>query len=200
MCQEFCPQGVAYPSMHWNRTPGADSPSADIPTHPPADPPSLVTAADGTHPTGMHSCYIIFSLRVPGSSPTNVCTHVQVCVSNGLSALLATKRSAGVSLEVNLKNPWHTGIKTHKGGIHPGFETQGRHLPKSKTGISVAPQKNWYSLKMFKKEIYYCSEQSEIGEILSRWRSWVVYFVYTMLFMINCTVINPPFCVRINQW
>ena len=89
-------------------------------------------------------CILVILFFLLGSrvrAPQMFCTHVQVCVSNGLSALLATKRSAGVALEVNLKNPWHTGIKTHKGGIHPGFETQGRHLPKSKTGISVAPQK-----------------------------------------------------------
>ena len=32
-------------------------------------------------------------------------------------------------------------MQTGKWGIHPGFETQGRHHQKSKTGVSVAPQK-----------------------------------------------------------
>ena len=35
-------QGGVYPSMHWGR-------------HPP--PQQMATAADGTHPTGMHSCF-----------------------------------------------------------------------------------------------------------------------------------------------
>ena len=37
-------------------------------------------------------------------------------------------------------------------GIHPGFETQGRHCQKSKTGVSVAPQKGLMSSKNFKKK------------------------------------------------
>ena len=66
-------QGGEYPSMHWGRTP---LPRADTPPpkqtplcpvhagiHPPCPvyagihpPPPAATAADGTHPTGMHSC------------------------------------------------------------------------------------------------------------------------------------------------
>ena len=38
------PRGV-YPSMHWGR-------------HPPS--PQMATAAGGTHPTGMHSCFFLF--------------------------------------------------------------------------------------------------------------------------------------------
>ena len=49
------------------------------------------------------------------------------------------KRSAGVALEVNLRNPLHAGDEAHKWGIHPGFETQGRHHQKSKAMVSVAP-------------------------------------------------------------
>ena len=37
-----------YPSMHW-----ADSPPPGQTQHP----PTTATAADGTHPTGMHSCF-----------------------------------------------------------------------------------------------------------------------------------------------
>ena len=33
--------------------------------------------------------------------------------------------------------------------MHPGFETQGRHHKKSKTGVSVAPQKGLVSYKNF---------------------------------------------------
>ena len=40
----FTWRGV-YPSVHWGR-------------HPRADTPPTATAADGTHPTGMHSCLL----------------------------------------------------------------------------------------------------------------------------------------------
>ena len=64
------------------------------------------------------------NMRLMGLSPTNVCTHVQVCRSNGLATMLATKSYAGVAPKVNLRNPLHTGDKLCKPGIHPGFETQ----------------------------------------------------------------------------
>ena len=38
--------------------------------------------------------------------------------------MLTAKRLAGVTPEVNLRNPLH---KAYKWGIHPGFETQRRH-------------------------------------------------------------------------
>ena len=37
--------------------------------------------------------------------------------------------------------------KLFQGGIHPGFETQGRHCQKSITGVSVASQKGLRSSK-----------------------------------------------------
>ena len=55
----------------------------------------------------------------------------------GLAAMLAIKRSAGVAPEVNLRNPWNAGGEAHKQGIHPGFETQDRCPQKSKTWVSV---------------------------------------------------------------
>ena len=92
VCQSFCSQegGVSqhalgrgmYPSMHWVRHPPGQippgqthpgqTPPAPTPprTEPPwADTPSLAdtptptaTAAEGTHPTGMHSCCVVFLL------------------------------------------------------------------------------------------------------------------------------------------
>ena len=38
------------------------------------------------------------------------------------------------------------------GGIHPGFETQGRHHHKSKTGITVAPKKTDVLQKNLKRK------------------------------------------------
>ena len=66
----------------------------------------------------------------------------------GSTAMLATKRSAGVAPEVNLKEcvkemPMPSANKT----AHSGFETQRRHYQKSKTGVSVAPQKGLMSSK-----------------------------------------------------
>ena len=60
--------------------------------------------------------------------PVPICKYVD---QNGLAAMLATKRSAGVTPEINLKNPLHTGNETHKWGIHPGCRQ------KCKTGVSV---------------------------------------------------------------
>ena len=37
-------------------------------------------------------------------------------------------------------------------GIHPGFETQGRRHQKSKTGVSVTPQKGLVSYKNLKRK------------------------------------------------
>ena len=61
--------------------------------------------------------------------------------------MLNSIQSAGVAPEVNLSNLLHAGDKARKGGIHPGFETQGRHHQKSKTGVSVAPRKGLMSSK-----------------------------------------------------
>ena len=67
--------------------------------------------------------------------------------------MLAVKRSAGVAPEVNLRNLLCAGKIARKPGIHPGFGTQGRHHQKSKTGVSVAPQKGLkFSKKILKKE------------------------------------------------
>ena len=59
---------------------------------------------------------------------------------NGLAAMLATKWSAGVAPEVNLRE-CVTGmppLNTNK-AAHSGFETERRHHQNSKTGVSVSP-------------------------------------------------------------
>ena len=64
---------------------------------------------------------------------TNACGHVcKYADSKGLAVMLACKQSAGDAPEVNLR-------------IHPGFEIQGTHHQKSKTGVSVAPRKGLMS-------------------------------------------------------
>ena len=66
------------------------------------------------------------------------------------AATLATKKSAGVTPEVNLRNSLHADDKARKRVIHPGFETQGRRHQKAKTRLSVAPQIELMSSKNFK--------------------------------------------------
>ena len=65
-------------------------------------------------------------------------------------AMLAAKMSAGVAPEMNLKEhvtcmPMPSANKA----AHSGFETQRRHHQKSKTGVSVVPQKELMSSKNF---------------------------------------------------
>ena len=70
----------------------------------------------------------------------------QVCMPVIISVQVrGSKWSAGVTPEVNLTNPLHAGEEACKWGIQPGFETQGRHHLKSKTAVSVAPQKGLMS-------------------------------------------------------
>ena len=74
---------------------------------------------------------------------------------NGSATMLTTKRSAGVTTEVNLKHhvtcmplPSMSTLQSHF-----GFETQRGHHQKSKTGVSVVPQKGLMSLKNLNKNI-----------------------------------------------
>ena len=49
--------GAVCPSASWDTPPGQTPPARHPPGQP--HPQQTATAADGTHPTGMHSCYII---------------------------------------------------------------------------------------------------------------------------------------------
>ena len=74
---------------------------------------------------------------------------------NGLTAMLAAKRSAGVASEVNLRecvicNPPPSTNKA----AHSGFETQRRCHQKSKTGIVSGPHKRTYVPQIFYKKTF----------------------------------------------
>ena len=70
--------------------------------------------------------------------------------------MMATKRSAGVAPKVNLRNPFHLGEETHD-----------RRHQKSKTGVSVDPQKELMSSKnYFKKKTTRYLEVVEGGDEL----------------------------------
>ena len=70
--------------------------------------------------------------------PMPACRYVE---ENYWTATLATKRSAGVTPEVNLRKHKYMPLPSVDKAEHSGFETQRRCYQKSKTGVSVAPQK-----------------------------------------------------------
>ena len=77
-------------------------------------------------------------------------------------------QSAGVAPKVNLRNSWHTGNKACKQGIHPGFETQERSHQKSKTGVSVAPQKGLMCSKNLEKKRFpgrFCWNLPDVNDL-----------------------------------
>ena len=84
-----------------------------------------------------HHCEAAAPLT-PDSSPNNVCMCTNRWIGNGSATILDGKRPAGITPEVNLRNPFHAGNRSCKWGIHPGFETQGQTSPKVQNrGISV---------------------------------------------------------------
>ena len=78
------------------------------------------------------------------------CMYVE---ENGSAAMLAAKWVAGVAPEVNLRD--HVTcmpLPSVNKAAHSGFETQRRRCQKSKTGVSVAPQKELIPSKNLKKK------------------------------------------------
>ena len=74
-------------------------------------------------------------------------------VGKRLAAILTAKRSAGVTPEVNLrKHISGMALPSANKSAYSGFEIQRRHHQKSKTGVSVAPQKGLMSSKKMKKK------------------------------------------------
>ena len=60
----------------------------------------------------------------------------------GSAAMLATKESAGVAPEVNLReHATHISPPSRNKATYSGFETGRKHHQKSKIGVSVVPQK-----------------------------------------------------------
>ena len=87
---------------------------------------------------------------MPGSGPSSV---FYTCVQYGSATMLVAKRSIGVTPEVNLRDPLYQAKHDVK-GTYGGFETQGRHHQKSKTGILVAPHKGLMSSIIKNKNAY----------------------------------------------
>ena len=58
-------------------------------------------------------------------------------------------------------------------GIHPGFETQGRHHQRSKTGVSVAPQKKLMdSVRLLGTSLNIKDLEYDIHDFPSSWTSF----------------------------
>ena len=73
---------------------------------------------------------------------------------NGLAAILAAKRLAGVAPEVSLRRCVTCMSPASMNKVaHSGFETQRRHHQKSKTGVLMVPQKGLMSSKIFLKKL-----------------------------------------------
>ena len=88
--------------------------------------------------------------------------------------MLTSIQSAGVAPEVNLRNSLHTGDKAHKWGIHPGFETQGRHCQKPQNRGISGPTKRTYVLKKFLKKSLQLDQSWESMQANSHsLRSWL---------------------------
>ena len=80
--------------------------------------------------------------------------------------MLATKRSAGVAPEVNLReHVKHTPLPSLNKAAHSGFETQRRCHQKFKTGVSVAPQKGLMSSKNFLKKFYFVALMLYLNDV-----------------------------------
>ena len=94
---------------------------------------------------------------------------------NGSAAMLATKMSAGVAPEVNLRERVYMLLPSVNKAAHSGCDTHRRCHQKSRTGASVAPQKDLCipkkSYKKLKKkqftncceEIFFCISGSSSG-------------------------------------
>ena len=67
--------------------------------------------------------------------------------------MLAVKRLAILTSEVNLRNPLHTGDEVCNQGIHLGFEIQGRLHQKSKNRGTIGNTKRTYVLQKFFEKI-----------------------------------------------
>ena len=68
--------------------------------------------------------------------------------------MLAVNSSAGVALEVNLRNPLHAGEKVCKREIHPGVETQGKCYQKVQSRGICGPTKGLMPNKSFLEKLW----------------------------------------------
>ena len=68
---------------------------------------------------------------------------------NGFTAMLAIKRSVGITQEVNLmEHVTYMPPPSVNKAVHSGFETQRRCHQKSKPGVTVTTQKGLMSYKI----------------------------------------------------
>ena len=97
-----------------------------------------------------------YARGLPSNLASNLCWSAHMW--KPFPAMLAMTRSAGVALEMNLRE--HIScmpLPSANKAAHSGLETQKRHHQKSKTGVSVAPQKDLCPPNFFfkKKELLF---------------------------------------------
>ena len=86
---------------------------------------------------------------------------------NGSAAMLTTRRSAGVTPDMNLIDcVTHTPPPNANKAAHSGFETQRRCHQKSKTRESVAPHKK--ALNFFEKVLMHSILALKVSETSTR--------------------------------
>ena len=125
-------------------------------------------------------CVRLLCGRSPNQMLASYLCHMHVEMWS--AAMLATKRSAGVTPEVNLRNSLHAGDKACKRGIRPVFETQGRHHQKFKTRVSVAPQKGLMSSKFIFKKMMTSKNlrlSDQVRENIQTWMGEVPGSIFT---------------------
>ena len=92
-------------------------------------------------------------VSLPVGCPSENIGNVGTYVGKQLAAMVAIKRSAGVAPEMNLRERIsRTPPPSVNKSANSGFETQKGRQQKSKTGVSVAPQKGLMSSKNFSKK------------------------------------------------
>ena len=90
------------------------------------------------------------------------------------------KRLAGVTPEVNLRNPLHVDDKSCKRGTYAGYEIKDRGHQKSKTGVSVAQQKGLMSSNFFLK-FKYNANPTFFRNSNFRFHQWIIICIEVYL-------------------
>ena len=97
-------------------------------------------------------CYKWVLHSIPGWSLTGAWDVYKNRDQKSFTTMLDIKSSAGVTPQVNLRNPLHPGKEVHKYEIPVCFETRGRRHRKSKAGVSVVTQKRTNVFQFFSKK------------------------------------------------
>ena len=114
------------------------------------------------------------------------CLCTKLDLENSLAAMMIAKTSAGVKPEVNLRGfVTYTPLLSMNKAAHSVFETQTRHHQKTKTGLSLAPQKDIWPLIFFLKTFKMFKKMYWIGDAFSKPISTKAIFTNTSAPTVN---------------